>query len=333
VPGSFHRRDAGRAKLRKEIFLAMPCVLSALAVKKMKHIAWTYPKYYKMKKILVPTDFSNPAQWALEVATGIARKSKGQIILLHIVEQATSESFNVEGQVFEGEGWEDKLFTLKLIQRNKQQMAGAAKYVKDAGVLVQCELRLGNPFHGMRTVITDHAVDLVVIGTSGHSKFEEMIVGSNTEKVVRYAKCPVLTVHEKPSGKDFVNIVYASSLNENEKAFAEVVKNAQEMYNAKVHLVRINTPMNFQPDYEAKRTMQNFARKLNLQNCTMNVFSDRSEEEGILNFASSVNADLIAMATHGRTGFARVLVGSIAEDVVSHSSRPVLTYVTADSYR
>ncbi len=286
-----------------------------------------------MKRILVPTDFSKPAEWALEVATGIARKAKGQIILLHIIEQPTSESFNVEGQIFDGNDVEERLFTFKLIERSKQQIEVAAKYAEDAGVFVKCELRLGNPFHGMRSVITDHQVDLVVMGTSGHSKYEEMIVGSNTEKVVRHAKCPVLTVHEKPSGKDFANIVYASSLNQTEKEFAQVVKNAQEMYNATIHLVRINTPMNFQSDYESRRVMKEFARKLNIQNFTMNVFSDRTEEEGILHFAAGINADLIAMATHGRTGFAHVLVGSIAEDVVNHSRTPVLTYVTPELYR
>lgn len=285
-----------------------------------------------MKKILVPTDFSKPAQWAFEVAISIARKAQGQIILLHIVEQPTAESFNVEGQINDDNGWEDKLFTYKLIEKDKTQLEMLAQLAEDAGVSVTCELRLGNPFHGMRTIITKHKVDLVVMGTSGRSKFEEMIVGSNTERVVRYAKCPVLTVHERPTGKDFANIVYASSLNENEKAFAEVVKNAQEIYEAKIHLVRINTPMNFQPDHIAKKVMRDFANKLRLQNYTLNVFSDRSEEEGILHFAASVNADLIAMATHGRTGFAHVLVGSIAEDVVNHASKPVLTYVTPDLY-
>ena len=222
---------------------------------------------------------------------------------------------------------------MKLIEKNKVQLEEAAKIAEDAGVSVRCELKLGNPFHGMKSVITEHQVDLVVMGTSGRSKFEEMIVGSNTERVVRFAKCPVLTVHEKPSEKDFANIVYATSMNENETAFADVVKNAQEMYHAKVHLVRINTPMNFQPDHLSLKVMKNFARKIRLENYTLNVFSDRSEEEGILHFAASINADLIAMATHGRTGFAHVLVGSIAEDVVNHSSKPVLTYVTPNSYQ
>ena len=68
-----------------------------------------------MKNILVPTDFSKPAQSALEVAVGIAKKAKAQITLLHVVEQPTSVSFNVTGEVDHDSSWEDKLFTLKLI--------------------------------------------------------------------------------------------------------------------------------------------------------------------------------------------------------------------------
>lgn len=262
-----------------------------------------------MKKILVPTDFSKPARWALQTAIAVAKKADAHITLLHIVEQPTSESFNVEGQVSDDDGWEERRFTLKLIEKNKAQLEEEASIAEDAGVFVTCELRMGNPFHGMRAVITESKVDLVVMGTSGRSKLEEFIVGSNTEKVVRYSKCPVLTVHQEPAGKDFVNIVYASCLNENEKEFATVIRDTQEVYNATVHLVRINTPMNFRPDHEVKMIMRDFARKLKLENYTMNVFSDRSEEEGILHFASSINADLIAMATHGRTGFAHATAG------------------------
>jgi hypothetical protein len=73
--------------------------------------------------------------------------------------------------------------------------------------------------------------------------------------------------------------------------------------------------------------MKDFAKKLMMKKFTINVFNDLTEEEGVIYFADSINADLIAMATHGRTGFAHVLAGSIAEEVVSHSKRPVLTFV------
>lgn len=282
-----------------------------------------------MKRILVPTDFSKAAQIATEVAADIAKKANSQLILLHVIEEATGSSFNIEGQISSpDETWENKIFTLKLIEKGKAQLAKMAEDAKLAGIKVKQELRVGNPFHGMRTIITDHKVDLVVMGTAGHSKLEDMIIGSNTEKVVRHANCPVLTVHKKPSVTDFKSIVYATSMGDDEAVFSRVVRSTQQLYDATVHLVRINTPGNFQRDAIVKKQMQDFAKKLQLKNFTVNVYNDLSEEEGIIYFADSINADLIAMATHGRTGFAHVLAGSIAEDVVSHAKRPVLTFVT-----
>ena len=284
-----------------------------------------------MKKIIVPTDFSKSAQIAVEVAADIARKSNAELILLHVVEEATGSSFNVEGQVGTNEeSWENKIFTVKLIEKAKRQLAKAADDPKLSGVRVRPELRVGSPFHGMRTIIADRKVDLVVMGTAGQTNIEEMIIGSNTEKVVRHSNCPVLTVHKKPGNTDFKNIVYATSMSKDEEVFSRIVRATQKLYDSTVHLVRINTPGNFQRDASVKKYMQDFAKKLQLKNYTLNVFNDLSEEEGIIYFADSINADLIAMATHGRTGFAHVLAGSIAEDVVSHAKRPVLTFVTKD---
>lgn len=281
-----------------------------------------------MKTILVPTDFSKVAQIATKVAISIAEKASAKLVLLHIIERPDSVSFNIEGQIEQMDNWEDKLYTLKLIEKAKKEMSTVVEEAELAGISVTTQLRMGNPFHGIREIITEQNVDLVVMGTSGRSKLEEMIIGSNTEKVIRHSACPVLTVHGKPGKTEFKNIVYATSLSDDENEFASVVKNAQEMYNATVHVVRINTPQNFQSDTIAKKVMEGFAKKLKLKTFTLNIFNDRSEEEGIIHFADSIDADLVAMSTHGRKGFAHVLVGSIAEDVANHSKRPVLTYVT-----
>jgi nucleotide-binding universal stress UspA family protein len=281
-----------------------------------------------MKKILVPTDFSKTADIAVNIASDIARKANAELILLHVVEEASGTSFRITGEVDVSSGWEDKVFTMKLIERSKKQMAKAFDDVKATGVKVRQEMRVGTAFHGMRDIIAEQKVDLVVMGTAGRSKMEEMIIGSNTEKVVRHAKCPVLTVHKKPVTTDFKNIVYATSMSKDEEVFSRIVRKTQQIYDSTVHLVRINTPGNFQRDIVIKKYMQDFAKKLQLKNFTINIFNDLTEEEGIIYFADSLDADLIAMATHGRTGFAHVLAGSIAEDVVSHAKRPVLTFVT-----
>lgn len=280
-----------------------------------------------MKKILVPTDFSKTSITAMEVATEIAQKAGAEITLLHVVEEATPESYRVTGEWQTNEDWSDRLFTLKLLEKAKAQLEKMVLDPRFAAVKVNGELRLGNAFHGMRTIITDKKMDLVVMGTRGHSKFEEMVIGTNTERVVRHAKCPVLSVHKKPAKIDFKNIVYATAMHKDEEVFSRIVKRTQQLYNSTVHLVRINTPGDFQRDFVVKDYMEKFAKKLGFKNYTLNIFNDVSEEEGIIYFAESIDADLIAMATHGRTGFAHVLAGSIAEDVVGHAKRPVLTMV------
>lgn len=279
-----------------------------------------------MKRILVPTDFSKTSIIALEVACEIAKKAGAEVIALHVVEEATSESFRVTGEVVP-RNFEDRLYTFKLLERSKKQLEKLVHDPKFAAIKLDGELRLGNAYHGMNAIITEQKVDLVVMGTRGLSRLKEMIIGSNTEKVVRHAKVPVLSVHKKPTKVNFKNIVYATSMSKNEEKFSKIVMEAQNMYNAKVHLVRINTPGDFQRDRIAKDYMEKFAKKLGLKNYTINVYNDITEEEGIIYFADSINADMIAMATHGRTGFAHVLAGSIAEEVVSHAKRPVLTWV------
>ncbi len=281
-----------------------------------------------MKKILVPVDFSKPALNAAEVAADIARKTGAQLILLHVIEEIVGDSINIVGEVGTGDTWESKIFTVKLVEKAKKQLAKLLEDSRFEGVRTRSELRLGTPYHGMNSIISEQKVDLVVMGTSGRSELEEMIIGSNTEKVVRSAHCPVLTVHNKPASKDFKNIVYATAMSKDEEVFSRIVRTTQKVYDSTIHLVRINTPGNFQRDVVVRKYMADFAKKLQIKNVTINVFNDITEEEGIIYFADSIGADMIAMATHGRTGFAHVLAGSIAEDVVSHSKRPVLTFVT-----
>lgn len=279
-----------------------------------------------MKRILVPTDFSKASITALDVACEIAKKAGAEVIALHVVEEAGSDSFRVTGEV-PIQNFEDRLYTFKLLEKSKKQLEKLVMDPKYSDIKLDGEMRLGNAFHGMNAIVTEQKVDMIVMGTRGQSKLTEMIIGSNTEKVVRHSKVPVLSVHKKPSKVNFKNIVYATSMSKDEEAFAKVVKKAQAMYNAKVHLLRVNTPGDFQRDRIAGDYMEKFAKKLGLTNYTVNIYNDITEEEGIIYFADSINADMIAMATHGRTGFAHVLAGSIAEEVVNHARRPVLTQV------
>ncbi len=283
-----------------------------------------------MKKILVPTDFSKEAAIATDLGFDIAKKSGASLILCHVVEEgsATSSSFNVEGQVASrSQSGIDRIFMIKLIEKARKQLQKAVSDPKYSSVQVEGMMRVGNPFHGMRTIITEQKADLVIMGTAGRTGLEGMVIGSNTEKIIRSAHCPVLTVQKKPATSEFKNIVFATSMSSGEEVFAKIVKRTQTIYNSTIHLVRINTPGDFQRDYIVKDYMEKYAKKLMLKNYTLNIFNDLSVEEGVIRYADMIEADLIAMATHGRSGFAHVIAGSVAEDVASHATRPVLTLV------
>ena len=71
--------------------------------------------------------------------------------------------------------------------------------------------------------------------------------------------------------------------------------------------------------------MNEFVEKYDLDICTLNIYNDFIEEDGIIYFAQDIDADMIALATHGRSGLMHLLSGSIAEDVVNHAKRPVWT--------
>lgn len=275
-----------------------------------------------MEKILVPTDFSNIANNALEEAVQIAKKTQSSIVLLSVIEEGSSASVRVTGEMMHKDA-EANIFMIKRIEKVKQDLGEIIDRYSD--VTIFPEIRLGSPYHSITEIISEHNVDMIVMGTTGSSGIEELVIGSNTEKVVRHAKCPVLSVHDKSTGK-YENIVFASSLDDKEEGLIKLLKGVQTTYHSKLHLVWVNTPNNFERDKFTKERMRRFMEKHGLKDCTLNIFNDITEDDGIISFAEEQKADLIAMITHGKTGFAHLIAGSIAEDVVNHTKRPVLTY-------
>ncbi|MBR9999739.1 MAG: universal stress protein, partial [Cyclobacteriaceae bacterium] len=105
----------------------------------------------------------------------------------------------------------------------------------------------------------------------------------------------------------------------------EELQKLQDIFKAEFHLVRINTPNNFESTRKILQQMRDFVTAYHIENYTLNIYNDFMEEDGIMFFAQDIEADMIAMATHGRTGIMHLLSGSIAEDVVNHAKRPVWT--------
>lgn len=278
-----------------------------------------------MKTILVPTDFSEQAQVALDLAHGIAKKNSATVQLLSVVEAPQGTSFSAMGEVTAPDGM-DSMFFVQLMKRQREKLENIVKDPKYQDITLEGEVEIGNPYESISQSIAERDVDLVVMGTQGSSGMEEILVGSNTEKVVRRAKCPVLTVKEAVDPDAIKDIVFATNLRHTEEKLMNEVVKLQKLFNAKLHILCVNTPSTFETDRFYKEGIKNLADKYKIENYTMNVYNDDVEEDGIVFFAEDIDADMIALATHGRTGISHLLSGSIAEDIVNHAKRPVWTF-------
>jgi nucleotide-binding universal stress UspA family protein len=282
-----------------------------------------------MKKILVPTNFSTQAGWAMEIATYLTRKTDAALVLLHVVEYPVNESFDVEGDLNDsGDGIQNGIVR-KLIRQNKTYLNELSRNLAAIGVSTVNVIRYGNLLHAIKTTAFDYNVDLVVMGTTKRSKIEEVLDGSKTEQVVKVSQAPVLAIREKPSDISFRNIVYATSVNANGTFLPEIVTSAQKLDGAKLHIATVHTPDMSLEEIELKNEMESFARKNELANYSINVIDSDSEEAGIIRFAKEVRADLIVLSTRGRTELAHEVRGNIPQDLVNHSTIPVLTYLAS----
>ncbi|HEX7016575.1 MAG TPA: universal stress protein [Cyclobacteriaceae bacterium] len=275
-----------------------------------------------MKKILVPCDFSLPSVSAYRVALDIAQMSGGEIHLVNVIELPVLHDTVLMPVL----SFEEALLQELRERAEKQFEKLRKKYAGDFEDIILSVL-YGNISIMLLQYIEEHDIDLVVMGTKGATGVREALIGSNTEKIVRRSPAPVLAVKKYQPASDIKDIVFPTSLQADHPDLVTKVKALQKFFDATLHVLYINTPTNFTSDSTTNKRFNDFVKKHGLRNVTTNIYNDRYEEAGIINFAQSINAGLIAMGTHGRKGLAHILSGSLTEDVVNHVDCPTWTYM------
>ena len=142
----------------------------------------------QLKRLLVPTDFSESARHALTYGTSFAREYKAHLVLLHVVENLTvgyaSDLFPVPmAEVFQ-----------EISGYARAELAKLAVEVREKGVEVEDQVVQGKPSAEIVRFAEKNAIDMIVLGTHGKGMLDQALFGSTTERVVRRAPCPVLTV-------------------------------------------------------------------------------------------------------------------------------------------
>jgi nucleotide-binding universal stress UspA family protein len=146
-----------------------------------------------IKTILVPIDFSDASTAALGYARALAEAFESALHLLHVVQDPYVQPWAAEafGVSLAGvlERWE---------RDARGQLEGLVPEAERGTRTVECATRVGHPFVEILDYAAAHQADLIVMGTHGRGPVAHMLLGSVTEKVIRKAPCPVLTVRPKP---------------------------------------------------------------------------------------------------------------------------------------
>jgi nucleotide-binding universal stress UspA family protein len=142
----------------------------------------------KLKKVLVPTDFSESARHALRYGMSFAKEYGAELVLLHVVENLTV-------------GYASDLFPVPMAEVF-QEISGYAKTelgklgeeARGRGLTAEEHVVQGKPSAEIIRFAAANAIDIIVLGTHGKGMLDQALFGSTTERVVRRAPCPVLTV-------------------------------------------------------------------------------------------------------------------------------------------
>ncbi len=277
-----------------------------------------------MKKILVPFDFSDYAESALDFALELSQVTQGKVEVLNVIEYPLATTFNVSGEIGQF-SQEDELFTLELIKKTKERLNQLSTSEKYAQADFETHVMIGNPYEGITNLVDESDIDIIIMGTKGATGLKEMFVGSNAEKVVRRAKCPVINIHKEQQFEGIKRIVYPTDLDSSHGAILDKFKEFQELFDCQIDLVWVHTPHNVIHQDVARERLEEIAKKHNLTNYEVHIAKGFYPEEGILLHAWNVKADMIAMATHGYKGLAHLFLGSVAEDLINHGTIPVWT--------
>lgn len=273
-----------------------------------------------MKNILVPTDFSENCTKAANLGIKMAKLYDAEIHFLHLM---TTPVDWVKLDKLKEKRYPK---TVKQIGIAKAKLRALEKEAEHQGLKCRTFLQ----FDSGQKDILEHSGhfhhDFIITGSSGTKGVIREITGSNVEEIVRKANAPVIVVKDEAVSFPFKNIVFVSDFKDDvTNAFKQVISIANKC-DARIYLLRINTQTDFNSIDLGLKPIEQLLKKFpELKKYSLAVYNEASVETGINTFIKQNPIDLIAMVTHGKTGFLNLFSKSIAEGVTNHSTLPVMT--------
>jgi nucleotide-binding universal stress UspA family protein len=270
-----------------------------------------------MKKILVPTDFSPCAENAVDVALEIARKAGAHIVFQHLHDDASGSMHTLQ----EHEKHDARLAYAKSKLDELVHRAG------QIGLDAQQLLVMNKGNDKIENYIEPLEIDLVVMGSHGATGIRELVIGSQTERVVRHAKASVLVIKHLPDTIEFKDVLFATTFHEDLRPALTIPNELCALWNGRIHLLYVGIEKDPQTKAEVEEKMNVLEQHFPKATFTRNFITTNDPEWGIKHAAKDVTPDAIALTTELKAG-TFIFSHSLAENLVNHETMPVLVINT-----
>ncbi|WP_266365309.1 universal stress protein [Tellurirhabdus rosea] len=282
-----------------------------------------------MKNILIPTDFSDTAERALQYARMLARPSGATLTLMHVTQPFIPDTTLPTGEIGAG-----VYVTQELEGISEAQLKELASGLQGEGFTTRTEYRIGAVEDEIIAVADEQNPELIVIGRHHFDSFFDRLAGSAATDVAMQAHCPVLVVPspEEDGGAvgPFSHIVYATQLEFDENDILRPVVDLTRRFNARLTLLKVeadNQPNVFNDQDFITQIEAEFGAERFVQD---RVHAD-SVTEGLTQYLKENKVDLLVMATRERDFLSRLLNPSLTKKMVNTAQVPVLVFHHKDN--
>jgi nucleotide-binding universal stress UspA family protein len=163
------------------------------------------------------------------------------------------------------------------------------------------------------------------MGTKGSSGLAELLVGSNTERIVRLSRVPVLSVRNAPAGFSIKTIVFASNFEADQLPAVSRLKSLQELFGARVHLVYVNVPNRFANSRVIRDRMQEYVTVTGCVTTSLPSTTTSRRSRASCTLPTKWAPTSLPLPRTAAPGLAHLHQRQHCRDVVNHANRPVLT--------
>lgn len=276
---------------------------------------------YTIKKILCPTDFSVFSKNALEHAVRLADRPDSEITVLHVDEFDISPlgHFHLDDEAVR------RYRDLKS-QFLKEQMDVFAEETIPKHIKYETRISPGRAYKTIVEEAEANNFDLILIARYGTTNISNHLVGSIAERVVRLARCPVLTIRgtAPPGGRGIRNILCPTDFSPAANSALSYAVSIAGKYKSKLYIQHISEIAG-EPDIENLKKKAPNIQDIGEIEFEMIYDRDIEPNNSIIRFAEDREIDLIVMSTHGQKGLRRVFIGNNTAEVVRKAECPVLT--------